>query len=125
VFSELAGTGAVKVDAFRRNLQRAYVELMADRLNGRQPANDDQRPFVRGELRALATQIAAPRVAGPADRATQLHLDDLKDQIAKALDPKFQAAAPSAAGAATGRPGVDEPSDPTSCWPDYIVRRQP
>ena len=69
------------------------------------------------------------------DRPTRLHLEDSKDQIAKALDPKFAAVTPAAAaqGQQGGRRGfVDDllegldPSDPDTplmCWPDYSVRR--
>jgi hypothetical protein len=69
------------------------------------------------------------------DRATRLHLEDSKDQIAKALDPKFAAPPPVAAaqGQQGGRRGFAEealegfdPSDPNTplfCWPDYSIRR--
>jgi hypothetical protein len=100
VWGELEGTGEVKIDAFRRNLQRSYVELMNDRLNRPTPAppqipgytppptTEDVRPFFRGELKALSAAVTAamPRAK---DRETRMHLDDIKDQIAKALDPKI------------------------------------
>ena len=35
IWSEAYGTAPVKIDAYRRNLQRAYVETLADRINGR------------------------------------------------------------------------------------------
>ncbi len=116
---------AVAIDASRRALQRSYLDLMNDRLNGRAPATDDSRGVIRGELRALAAQLGAAS-ARATDRATQLHLADARDQIAKALDPKFLPAAPVAAGAAP-RPGLtDEESWPAAgpmiCWPDYAIR---
>ncbi len=113
----------VAVDPYRRNLQRVYLEILGDRLNGRQALTDDQRPIIRGELRDLdaALKAASGRAA---DRATTLHLQDARDQIAKILDPKFAAAA--AAGAAAGaRPGLDGdpwPLNPDTCWPDHIIR---
>jgi hypothetical protein len=116
----------VTIGASRRGLQRAYAELMNEKLNGRTPVTDDSRAFIRGELKALSVQIAAG-LPGTADRATRLHLEDARDQIAKALDPKFQPAAPAAAGGAV-RPGlVDEleswpVAGPMSCWPDYAIR---
>jgi len=116
----------VAFGATRRGLQRAYVELMNEKLNGRAPVADDSRAFIRGELKALSAQIAAA-LPGTADRATRLHLEDARDQIAKALDPKFQPAAPAAAGAAA-RPALadDLESWPLagqmSCWPDYAIR---
>ena len=79
----------VKIDAYRRNLQRAYLDLMSTRLNGAQRVNDDQRPMFRGELKTIAADAGAA-LARTTDRETRLHLDDLRDQIAKILDPKVQ-----------------------------------
>jgi hypothetical protein len=120
----------VRVDAYRRNLQRGYINLMAEKLNGRQAVADDARAFIRGELRALAAAItlSTPRAT---DRATQLHLQDARDQIAKALDPKFAPPAPTTpTGSPFGGPGSDDPSDrpgafgPLDCWRDTAIRRE-
>jgi hypothetical protein len=46
--------------------------------------------------------------ARAADRATRLHLDDVKDQIGKILDPKIAPA--SATGAASGAGRGYDPS---------------
>jgi hypothetical protein len=133
IWRELEGP-SVKVDAYRRNLQRAYLELLSEKLNGRAAVTDEQRPFLRGELRSL-NQMIARAMSHATDRATRLHLEDSRDQIAKALDPKFAAPAPTAAAQVQqgGRRGfADElidgldPSDPNTplfCWPDYSVRR--
>jgi hypothetical protein len=117
IWSELALT-QIKIDAYRRNLQRAYLDTMADKLNGRVPASDDTRAFVRGELRSLNTAIMTA-LAKATDRATRLHLDDAQDQIAKALDPKFirPAGAPVPATTATFE-------DSVSCFPDYAIRAE-
>jgi len=125
VWNELDRSPTV-IGATRRGLQRSYLDLMNEKLNGRTPVADDSRAFIRGELRALSAQLAAA-LAGTPDRATRLHLEDARDQIAKALDPKFQPAAPASAGAAA-RPGLADPLDtwplavPGSCWPDYAIR---
>jgi hypothetical protein len=117
----------VRIDAYRRNLQRAYLEIMADKLNGRQAVTDDQRPFIRGELRALDVSIRSA-LAQVADRATRLHLEDARDQVAKTLDPKFAPPAPTTQTLPFGIPGLDEATDPLGdetplgCWPDYAVR---
>lgn len=118
LFSELAAP-EIKVDAYRRNVQRLYLEMIADRLNGRTPAADDQRPFLRGELRTLSADIA--RALGRVrDRATRVHLEDLRDQVARALDPKFLPPAPTTATPSRGeRPGWEAPE---SCWPDLLIR---
>jgi len=103
------------VDAFRRNLQRGYIVLPSEKLNGRGAVTDDARPLIRGELRGIGAQIAQvlPRVN---DRETKLHLEDLRDQTAKALDPKFQPSAPAANLPARF------PSAEDTCWPDYAIR---
>ena len=91
---------------------------MGDKLNGRQPATDDGRPLARGELRAL-DQSVRKALMKATDRATRFHLEDVRDQIAKILDPKFVApAAPIAFLPTFGLDGLVE------CWPDYIIRRE-
>ncbi len=126
VWGEVNGmaTAAPKIDAYRRNLQRAYLEMMNDKLNGRAPVNDDQRPFIRGELRTISADVTRV-LARTTDRATRMHLEDVKDQIAKILDPKFSTPAP------TNSPftfflGInadgDDLHDEVSCWPDYSLR---
>jgi len=87
----------VRIDAFRRNLQRAYLDLLNDKLNGRTPVTDDQRPFIRGELKALNADLARA-VVRTTDRAVRLHLEDARDMISKILDPKFTVPAASPAG---------------------------
>ncbi|BDU78160.1 zinc-dependent metalloprotease [Mesoterricola sediminis] len=107
IFSELQ-TGT-RVDPYRRNLQRAFLEVLASRLAPapaqtlvlgpqgpvRQRLNplDDTRGAVRAELKAIQALCARPA----ADRATAIHQADLKDQIARYLDPR--ASAPAAASA--------------------------
>ncbi len=116
VFQEIYSADP-KVDAYRRNLQRGYLELISTRLNG--PAariNDDERPLMRGELRSLTSDLTAA-MGKTTDRNTKLHLEDLRDQIAKIMDPKFQQT--------TGAPVVvpvftlDGDSELAPCWPDY------
>jgi hypothetical protein len=113
----------VKVDAFRRNTQRTYLEVLGEKLNGRTPATDDTRGLVRSELRAV-DQSARRSLPLAADRATRAHLEDVRDQIARILDPKFAAPAapPAGGGAGQGGPGLDDEILPASCWPDYAIR---
>ena len=108
---------AVKIDAYRRNLQRAYLDLMSTRLNGAQRVNDDQRPMFRGELKTIAADAGAA-LARTTDRDTRLHLEDVRDQIAKILDPKYQLANPTPA------PAIILPlseRDDIFCWTDYAI----
>ena len=112
MFREL-DSSAPQVDAYRRNLQRGYVELLSERINTR-GVNDDSRPLFRGELKALSSQLttAMPKAS---NRETKLHLEDLKDQIAKALDPKFQPPAP------TGLIIFPVRTFDENCWPDFAI----
>ncbi len=111
---------AVTVDAFRRNMQRGYLEVMSDKLNGRAAPTDDTRGLVRSELRSVDASVRRALVK-TSDRATRVHLEDVRDQIAKILDPKFvPPAAPAGGGGNQGQPGADEEFD--SCWPDYAIR---
>ncbi len=125
----------VRIDAWRRNVQRVYLDLIDGQLNGRQAAGGDARPFLRGELRALDRTIGAA-VARVADRATRLHLEDVQDEIARTLDPPAAPAA-SSGGRALGIFGEVSTHDPfggwtgdgtrdaAACWPDYAVRIPP
>jgi hypothetical protein len=93
--------GTVRIDVYRRNLQRAFMEAVDQQLNpppasqsggGRfgqqqqQPRwESDQRPVLRGELRTLDAMLAQ---AGPkaGDSMTRLHLEDLRMEIERLLD---------------------------------------
>ena len=125
----------VRIDAWRRNVQRVHLELIDGQLNGRQAARGDVRPFLRGELRALdrAVDAAFARIS---DRATRLHLEDVRDEIARTLDPP--ALPPTATGARAvagfdAEPAHDPfagwtdgwPHEAPACWPDYTVRVAP
>jgi len=134
LWAELDGPD-VRIDAWRRNVQRVHLELIDGRLNGRQAARGDVRPFLRGELRALdrAVDAAFARVS---DRATRLHLEDVQDEIARSLDPP--ALPPAATGARAVAAFEEELAhdpfggwtggwshDGPACWPDYAVRLAP
>jgi len=125
---------AIRIDSYRRNLQRGYLELLDERLNGRGPVRDDARPFLRGELQALDATIRAT-LARAADRATRLHLEDARVQIARVLDPKIpRPAAPAGPQLVVAFPSADSrftEEDPlrvlvgpgtSGCWPDYLLR---
>jgi hypothetical protein len=122
VWTEIYAPVATPIDAYRRNLQRAYVDTLGNRVNGAQAQSDDARAFFRGELKTLDGDLAAA-AARQTDRATLLHLADVRTQIARALDPTVQ----TAPGARTGTDLTDDESlfDVSSeaeiCWPDYVV----
>jgi hypothetical protein len=85
------------------------------------------------ELRDLSAAIGAAS-ARATDRQTRAHLADARDQIAKALDPRF--APPAAPVTAIFPFGFDdefqfhsstsfEDFDSSNCWPDYAIRIRP
>jgi hypothetical protein len=94
---------SVRVNVYRRNLQRAFLNTANSRLNppplpagapaalvaaaaASNPANSDIRGVIRAELQDLDRAIAAalPRAG---DAMTRIHLRDLRTEIAKILDP--------------------------------------
>ncbi len=123
VWSELAEE-SVRTDAFRRNVQRIYLDLLDARLNGNGSVSDDMRAFLRGQLAILDGEVAAS-VARASDQATRFHLEDVRDHIARILDPKFSRS--GAGGGGTNTFGIDDPDpfDPytiNGCWFDAIIR---
>jgi hypothetical protein len=91
----------VKIDVYRRNLQRAYIESIERQLAPAEPAEaaappagapaapnftSDARPLLRGHLVELdrAVQAALPRTR---DDVTRLHLQDVRLQIDNILNP--------------------------------------
>ncbi len=124
IWSELEGAGPVKIDVYRRNLQNSYIDLLSNKLNGRPAVTDDYRALIKAELRDLNAAIGTAS-ARATDRQTRAHLADARDQIAKALDPKFAAPAPVAP---VNPFGFDEEfnfNSDSSCWPDYAIRIRP
>jgi Met-zincin/Domain of unknown function (DUF5117)/Domain of unknown function (DUF5118) len=123
IWSEIYVDTAPVVDAYRRNLQRAYIETLADRVNGRTAAADDVRAFFRGELKTLEADLKG-NGAKATDRATRMHIDDVLNQIAHALDPAIRgtAAGTPGAGPGTGADEFDVTVAPDSCWVDYAIR---
>ncbi len=86
IWSELSRR-TVSINTYRRNLQRAYLELYDSRLNGETVPNNDLVPLIRGELQALDADL---RRAGEraADRITRLHIKDARVRIERILDPR-------------------------------------
>jgi hypothetical protein len=123
IWRELDGP-QVKIDVFRRELQRSYLLQVNAKLNPppavatpaappagggrgaavRQPTSGDEKPLYRAELRALSATITTA-IAKTTDHETKSHLEASRDEIAKILDPKFMP--PASAGPSTfgGRGG--------------------
>jgi hypothetical protein len=103
VWSELT-TPAPRIDVYRRNLQRAYLETVAyhfqspfassgpitilflEVANSSPPFTSDVRPILRGELLELQREIRSA-VGRAGDPITRLHLRDLDFEITHILDP--------------------------------------
>jgi hypothetical protein len=96
-------TGSVRIDAFRRELQRSYLNQVNNKINPPAPpagataaftaqagparATSDVRSLFKEELRSLDADVARA-VARAGDRETRAHLNDVRDQIRNILDPK-------------------------------------
>jgi hypothetical protein len=133
VWGELNGP-RVTIDAYRRNVQRSYLDIANSKLNappqtlplGLPPGfaaifitSGDEREYYRSELRTISAAAGAA-IAKATDRGTKVHLESVRDQISKILNPE---------GSRTPGPAFNGANDllelylnPTSCWPDYIVR---
>ena len=103
VWSELDG-GSVRIDAFRRELQRSYLTQVNNKVNpapfvapaglpaafaqqvGPARATSDVKALFKEELRTLDADVAKA-LGRAADRETRAHLNDVRDQIKKILDP--------------------------------------
>lgn len=133
VWSEL-GSSKVSVDAYRRNLHRSYLEIVNNKLNGAPAAlpqglpaafaaqfisSGDEKEYYRAELRALSASIssAIPRAA---DKATRVHLEAVRDQIGKIMNPDGGSAGGSNRFALEF---LEMMQDPTSCWMDYVIKK--
>ncbi|MDR5591982.1 zinc-dependent metalloprotease [Christiangramia sp. SM2212] len=92
-----------KVDRYRRNLQRAYIERMEHLMNEEQDeipsrwrnwitrsnvnvSQSDIRPVVRGELKALERQVKNS-IYSSGDTLTRYHLQDVLKRIDLILNP--------------------------------------
>jgi hypothetical protein len=121
VWSEIYAGGTASIDAYRRNLQRAYVETLSSRVNGAQAQSDDARAFFRGELKTLDGDLGTA-LGRQLDRATALHIQDVRTQIARALDPTVQGAAAARATTEIDEDAIFDVAAPGDvCWPDYAV----
>jgi hypothetical protein len=103
IWSELPGRKPI--DIYRRNLQKAYVNMLANIVNPPAPGSttigpgititiitaggdkSDVKSVVRAHLTALRAEINAA-AAGIADPMSRYHLQDLFERIDKALNPK-------------------------------------
>jgi hypothetical protein len=92
VWSELSASN-VRVNPYRRNLHRAFLEIVSTRLNptedqvtaGAAPWTSDIRAVMRAELQDLDA-LAEQALGRSSDDMTTIHLRDLRTEISKILD---------------------------------------
>ncbi len=136
VWSELNSPKPM-IDAYRRNLQRSYLDIANTKLNAPPQtlpqgfplffaalfvSSGDERGFYRAELRALNASVGTA-LAKTSDRNTRIHLESVREQIAKILNPNF--AGVGGVTAASNRQAMELLElymNPTSCWPDYEIK---
>jgi hypothetical protein len=85
VWSELE-RGSVRIDVYRRNLQRSYVDILKSKLTDEGiPVDGEARAYLRGSILEVQRVVerAIPRAA---DRATRYHLEDIREEIKKILE---------------------------------------
>jgi hypothetical protein len=107
IFSELSAP-SVKVDAFRREMQRAYLTTAGSKINpepeaapagggggrgggagptGPARATSDVQAIFRSDLKTLDSELASA-IGKASDRDTRAHLEDARERIKRILDPK-------------------------------------
>ena len=93
VFGE-PNNSVVTIDLYRRNLQRAYVDLLISEVQQERPTSD-LPALARNNLVTIAGQIPFA-LNWAKDDATRIHLADLKARITQALEPRPAAPASTA-----------------------------
>ena len=85
IWGELAKT-PVEIDLYRRNLQRAYVELLAATLDS--PGADSDLPaLARAELARVLKEVKTVQDSKKDTSAiARVHLEDIKNRVEQALD---------------------------------------
>jgi hypothetical protein len=99
VWGELSARN-VRVNVYRRNLQRAFLATADTRLNppaapaaaagaqvAAQPAGSDVRGVLRAELQDL-DRLAQSALSRTSDPMTRIHLRDVRTEIARILEGK-------------------------------------
>ncbi|MEX2273039.1 MAG: zinc-dependent metalloprotease [Vicinamibacterales bacterium] len=94
IWREVYASTSPTVDAFRRNIQRAFLETFDARIHAT-TTGDEMRALLKNELRVLDQRLNGVR---PTDAATQAHINDARDQIARTLDPRVPRPAPATPG---------------------------
>ena len=85
IWGELSKT-PVEIDLYRRNLQRAYVDLLAATLDS--PGSDSDLPaLARAELARVLKEVKTVQDSKTETSAiARVHLEDIKNRVEQALD---------------------------------------
>ena len=84
IWGELAKT-PVEIDLYRRNLQRAYVDLLAATLDS--PGSDSDLPaLARAELARVLREVKTVAAVPAPSAIAGAHLEDIKNRVEQALD---------------------------------------
>jgi hypothetical protein len=84
LFNELSSK-PVDIDLYRRNLQRAYVDMLAGNIKPPLSTSSDLPAYSRSELEEIREMIKKVDTA-QAKPVIQMHLKDLTARITRALD---------------------------------------
>ena len=124
------------IDAYRRNLQRSYLDIANNKLNAAPQAvpqglpagfaalfvtSGDERGYYRAELRTLQSDIGRA-IARTSDRDTRVHLEAVKDEITKILNPDKDGVERATTSSNRRALELVELYEPTSCWPDNEIK---
>jgi hypothetical protein len=127
------------IDAYRRNLQREYLDIANSKLNAAPQAapqglpqgfaamfvsSGDEKEFYRAELRTLQAS-ASKAMARTTDNATRVHLAAVQDEINKILNPEKDGSVVERATSSANRRALEWLEfyyNPTSCFPDYEIK---
>ncbi len=74
------------VDAYRRNLQRAYLDRVGSHMTDPEAVATDIVSHLRGQLESLNQELGSG-LARTLPRATRLHFQDARERIRRILDP--------------------------------------
>jgi hypothetical protein len=77
-----------KIDIFRRNIQRAYVDQLISYITPGSTAKNDLKAVSRGRLLRLQARLST-RINGTSESIENFHLIDLNKTIANAMEGKF------------------------------------
>ncbi len=118
-----------KIDVYRRQLQRSYLKLMDDKINGDLAVNSDLKSLEKDDIKRLARRIDRA-IAHTKDSTTSAHLEACRTDIERILENKYTSASGGFDLSFLGQLlGIDtdkltKPVTDEECWsPDAAIRQ--